>query len=122
MKNLLKKINVFGLAVILVCGVIFTTQSAFTSAGKLTPPADGWYEVTVINPLLSHSEPTNLAIGGAIDEPDEENAEGCAREDNFGDLCGVLLNFDTDATTVPAKISDINSEYETIDDEANQPL
>jgi hypothetical protein len=121
MKNLLKKINVFGLAVVLVCGVIFTTQSAFKGVAKLDPPADGWFEVTVIDPLLSHSDPTNLEIGIRIDEPEEEDAEGCARTGNDGDFCAVLLNFTENATVVPAKISDVNSEFETIDDDAQQP-
>lgn len=36
MKNLLKKINVFGLALILIGGLAITTQSAFTTANSAT--------------------------------------------------------------------------------------
>ncbi|MDR6786467.1 hypothetical protein ABIE26_005346 [Pedobacter africanus] len=121
MKNLLSKINKVGLFAFVLGLLLIGTQSAFKVA-KLTPPADGWFEVTVIDPMQSHSDPTNLAFGTRIDEPDETNEEGCARTGNTGDLCAVFLDFTVSATAVPAKISDVNATYESITDDAQQPL
>lgn len=122
MKNFLSKMNNAGLFAFVLGLVLIGSMSAFKGATKLDPPADGWFEVTMIDPGESHSDPTNQAIGGRIDEPAETDEEGCARTGNTGDLCAVYLDFTGSATTVPAKVSDVNATYESITDDAQQPL
>lgn len=107
---------VFGLGLIL-------TMSSFKGATSLTQPADGWFEVSVIDPLESHSDPTNLRIDDRLEEaPADVDEEGCARSGNSGDLCAVYLTFTPNALTVPAKIADVNVTNESITDDANSPL
>lgn len=107
---------VFGLGFIL-------TMSSFKGGSTLTQPADGWFEVSVIDPLQSHSDPTNLRIDGRLEEaPADVDEEGCARTLNTGDLCAVYLTFTPNAITVPAKISDVTVTNESITDDANSPL
>lgn len=120
MKTILSKINKVGLFAFASGLMLIGAMSAFKSA-NLTPPADGWYNVTIINPALSHSDPTNQAIGSSTLPPDEVNESGCARTINTGDLCSVYLDFTANATAVPAKVSDVNAFYESITDDAQLP-
>ena len=121
MKTLFNKLNKFGVLAILFAALLITTQSAFKSAAKLTQPADGWFEVAVIDLGESHTDPNNLDIMGRISEPDEVNDEGCAQSGNSGDLCAVYLEFTTAAFEVPNKVSDVNPTYSSIDGDAQQP-
>jgi hypothetical protein len=119
-KQVLKQVNVFGLGLVLFAAVIFIAESGFTSAKKLTQPADGWFSVSVINPMVSHTLPSNLSIDARTDEPAESDDNGCAK-DNEGELCTVYLTFTSNATAVPAKISDVNPANESITDDAARP-
>ncbi|MBB5440093.1 hypothetical protein HDC92_003791 [Pedobacter sp. AK017] len=119
MKNLLKKINVFGLAVILVCGVIFTTQSAFTT---LTPPADGWYEISITNPLFPEVAANQSIISTTPQTaPLVENEDGCAQTLNTGNKCFVYLDFEDTASTIPATVADVDNVNVSVSATARQP-
>ncbi|MNL14077.1 hypothetical protein D3C87_1350070 [compost metagenome] len=120
MNNFLKKTNKVGLFAFVLGLMLIGGMSAFKSA-NLTPPADGWYTVSIINPALSHTDPSNQAIGSLTGTPPEVNENGCARIINTGDLCSVYLDFTASATTVPAKVSDVNATYESITDDAQLP-
>lgn len=120
MKSIFQKISKINLVAFVLGLVLIAGMSAFKGA-NLTPPPDGWYLVSVIDPGESHTDPTNLAIGSLTSEPAETDSEGCAREDNEGDLCAVFLDFTNLATTVPATIADVNATYESITDDAQQP-
>lgn len=104
----------------LVLGLGLTTaMSAFKT---LTPPTDGWFAVTVIDPFQSHSDPTNLAIGARLlANPPSNDEEACAINGNEGDVCAVHLEFTPSATAVPEKVSDVNPTYSRIEDTAEQP-
>jgi hypothetical protein len=121
MKNLLKKINVFGLAVVLVCGVIFTTQSAFTS---VDPLEDGWYEIFITNTDFPEDEANQQIVGTTplSVAPPLEDEEGCAQTINTGFKCAVFLDFDGVVEEMPATVDDVDGDAVQLIDDARQPL
>ena len=103
MKTLLNKFNKIGVLAVLFAALIVTTQSAFKAIGKLDPPANGWYTVTI--PSGDPTNESNQAIGSLSSTPPATDLFGCARTGNDGDVCRVELSFDESATTVPATIA-----------------
>jgi len=121
MKTLLNKLNKIGLVAVLFAAVLITTQSAFKAAGKLTPPANGWYTVTI-----SGGDPAdegNQVIGSLSSAPPATDLFGCAKSGNLGDVCRVQLTFSSSATTVPANVEAAKApgSETTVDDTAESP-
>lgn len=123
MKSLFEKINVLGFALILVCAVIFTTQSAFKGVQKMTPPADGWYEITITDSSLPEvASKQQISSSTPQDAPPVTSEEACAQTLNAGHKCSVFLDFESTATSIPATVADVDNVNVSITGTARLPL
>lgn len=126
MKNLFARFNKVGLFAFVLGLLLIGTQSAFKAAAKLDPPADGWYEVTITDPMDAEN-PEEQAITGTSpltgdDIPPLEDEEGCAQTQNSGFKCAVYLDFESTATTIPATVDDVDNVQVSINGTSRQPL
>ncbi|HMI05447.1 MAG TPA: hypothetical protein VK541_23365 [Pedobacter sp.] len=121
MKTLLNKFNKIGVLAVLFAALVITTQSAFKAVGKLDPPANGWYTVTI--PSGDPAVESNQVIGSLTTAPPETDENGCARTENSGNVCRVELTFDGSATTVPANVAAAKApgSHTSVDDTAESP-
>lgn len=98
MKNLLKKINVFGLGLILAAGTVFVTQSAFTNVNTLEEygydfNTSTWYNLNALPPGATFQcsiidPPTDPVCKQEFDgEPNGTGAiPGSVTEGGYGEL------------------------------------
>jgi hypothetical protein len=118
----MKKIQFLPLMALVLGLGLTISMSAFKSVGKLDPPADGWYEITITD-LGDPENPEEQAITSSSPQtaPLVENEEGCAQTLNTGNKCFVFLDFESTATSIPATVDDVDDVHVSITATARQP-
>lgn len=122
MKNFLSKLNKVSVFAFVLGLMLIGFMSAFKGI-KLDPPADGWYEITITDPMDAEN-PAEQAITSSTpqDAPPSTSELGCAQTLNTGNKCSVFLDFGPNATTVPATVDDVDGTNVSITSTARLPL
>ena len=108
-KNL---INLKNAAIVAVFAVLaFVGFNSFKANDtKVRTSVSQWFSITP----TSSSTPASQTITGQISAPDEFNDADCAQQENEGDFCAVLIEFESG--TVPnvnsGSVADLLSTYE----------
>lgn len=86
-------------------------------------PADGWYEITITDPMDAENETKqNLSSSPSSTPPPLEDDEQCAQNDNDGNRCSIHLSFNPSATTVPTTVAQAQSDpLVTVGNDAREP-
>lgn len=108
---------------ILALLAMFVGLSAFKMAEPSSAPADGWYEVSLIDPglLPEPNIPSNQQIGEKLDVNPPAFGSGCATA-NSGDRCAIHLAFDPNVTDVPETVAEADGDNGiTVGQDSNYP-
>ncbi len=98
MKTLFKKLDVTGVAVLLLA---FFVAVGFTATTEMRQAE--WYEVTIIDDEEEHDNPENQGIEGALDE---EPVFPCDEED--GTICAIQIDMKSH-NEVPTTVAEADS-------------
>lgn len=126
MKKIFKKIKskfTYGNTVSMFAVALAITLMSFKYVESRRAPADGWYEITITDPMDSENEAKqNLNSSPSSTPPPLEDDEQCAQTKNEGNRCSIHLSFNSAATSTPTTVAEAQSDpLVTVGNDAREP-